>query len=94
MGLAGLWDEWKNRETGERIESCTMIITEPNLRAPASGIRNSEFRLFVLQTVYFGRADRVVRRPSGARAQSFPTKPIAEMDEWRRSFRESCIMAR
>jgi putative SOS response-associated peptidase YedK len=27
---AGLWDEWKNRETGERIKSCTMIITQPN----------------------------------------------------------------
>ena len=27
---AGLWDEWKNRETGERLKSCTMIITEPN----------------------------------------------------------------
>ena len=27
---AGLWDEWKNRETGERLKSCTMIVTEPN----------------------------------------------------------------
>jgi len=27
---AGLWDQLKNRETGERIKSCTMIITEPN----------------------------------------------------------------
>ena len=27
---AALWDEWKNRETGERIKSCSMIITEPN----------------------------------------------------------------
>jgi putative SOS response-associated peptidase YedK len=26
----GLWDEWKNRETGERLKSYTMIITEPN----------------------------------------------------------------
>jgi putative SOS response-associated peptidase YedK len=30
MTIAGLWDEWKNRETGERIKSCAMIITEPN----------------------------------------------------------------
>jgi len=30
LTIAGLWDEWKNRETGERIKSCTMIITEPN----------------------------------------------------------------
>jgi putative SOS response-associated peptidase YedK len=30
LTIAGLWDEWKNRETGERIKSCVMIITEPN----------------------------------------------------------------
>jgi putative SOS response-associated peptidase YedK len=29
LTVAGLWDEWKNRETGERIKSCAMIITEP-----------------------------------------------------------------
>jgi putative SOS response-associated peptidase YedK len=23
-------DEWSDRETGERLKSCTMIITEPN----------------------------------------------------------------
>jgi putative SOS response-associated peptidase YedK len=27
---AGLWDEWKDRATGERLKSCAMIITEPN----------------------------------------------------------------
>jgi putative SOS response-associated peptidase YedK len=30
LTVAGLWDQWKNKETGERIKSCTMIITEPN----------------------------------------------------------------
>ena len=30
LTAAGLWDEWKNRETGERLKSCTMIITQPN----------------------------------------------------------------
>ena len=30
LTAAGLWDEWKNRETGERMMSCAMIITEPN----------------------------------------------------------------
>jgi putative SOS response-associated peptidase YedK len=30
LTAAGLWDQWKNRETGERILSCTMIITQPN----------------------------------------------------------------
>jgi putative SOS response-associated peptidase YedK len=30
LTAAGLWDEWKNRETGERIKSCTMIVGEPN----------------------------------------------------------------
>jgi putative SOS response-associated peptidase YedK len=27
---AAIWDEWKDRATGERLKSCTMIITEPN----------------------------------------------------------------
>jgi putative SOS response-associated peptidase YedK len=30
LTIAGLWDEWKNKETGERLKSCTMIVTEPN----------------------------------------------------------------
>jgi putative SOS response-associated peptidase YedK len=30
LTTTGLWDEWKNRETGERVKSCTMIITGPN----------------------------------------------------------------
>ncbi len=30
LTAAGLWDEWKDRATGERVKSCTMIITEPN----------------------------------------------------------------
>jgi putative SOS response-associated peptidase YedK len=30
LTIAGLWDEWKNKETGERLKSCAMIITEPN----------------------------------------------------------------
>src|SRR5208282_5076339 len=30
LTVAGLWDEWKNRKTEERLKSCAMIITEPN----------------------------------------------------------------
>ena len=30
LTIAGIWDEWKNRKTGERLKSCAMIITEPN----------------------------------------------------------------
>src|SRR5689334_20548630 len=30
LTVAGLWDEWKNRETGERLKSCTTIVGEPN----------------------------------------------------------------
>jgi putative SOS response-associated peptidase YedK len=30
LTIAALWDQWKNKETGERIKSCAMIITEPN----------------------------------------------------------------
>src|SRR6266446_1735776 len=30
LTIASLWDEWKNRESGDRLKSCAMIITEPN----------------------------------------------------------------
>ena len=30
MAFAGLWDEWKDRTTGEKLRSCTMIVAEPN----------------------------------------------------------------
>lgn len=30
LSIAGLWDEWKDKEGGKVIRSCTMIITEPN----------------------------------------------------------------
>ena len=30
LTAAGLWDEWKNSETGEMLKSYTMVITEPN----------------------------------------------------------------
>ena len=30
LTAAGLWEEWKDRQSGERLKSCTMIVTEPN----------------------------------------------------------------
>jgi len=30
LTIAGLWDEWKDGETGEPLKSCTMIITSAN----------------------------------------------------------------
>lgn len=30
LTMAGLWDEWKDTETGEPLKSCTMIITTAN----------------------------------------------------------------
>jgi len=30
VGFAGLWEEWIDRETGECVESCTIITTEAN----------------------------------------------------------------
>jgi putative SOS response-associated peptidase YedK len=30
IGIAGIWDEWKDIETGESLRSCAMIITEAN----------------------------------------------------------------
>ena len=30
LTFAGLWDQWKNIETGESLKSCTIIITNAN----------------------------------------------------------------
>jgi putative SOS response-associated peptidase YedK len=30
LSFAGLWDRWKNPETGERVVSCTIIVTDAN----------------------------------------------------------------
>jgi putative SOS response-associated peptidase YedK len=30
ISIAGLWDAWKDIETGEKVKSCTMIITDAN----------------------------------------------------------------
>jgi len=30
LTIAGLWDEWRDKVSGETLKSCTMIITEPN----------------------------------------------------------------
>jgi putative SOS response-associated peptidase YedK len=30
LTIAGLWDEWKDKTSGETLKSCTMIITRPN----------------------------------------------------------------
>jgi putative SOS response-associated peptidase YedK len=30
LSVAGLWDNWKNCDTGETLRSCTMIVTEAN----------------------------------------------------------------
>jgi len=30
FGFAGLWERWKNRTTGETIQSCTIVTTTPN----------------------------------------------------------------
>jgi len=31
LSFAGLWDRWKNRETGEFVTSCTIIVTDANV---------------------------------------------------------------
>jgi putative SOS response-associated peptidase YedK len=30
LAIAGLWDEWQDKESGKPLKSCTMLITEPN----------------------------------------------------------------
>jgi putative SOS response-associated peptidase YedK len=33
LTFAGLWDVWKNRETGTALQSCTMVVTNANALA-------------------------------------------------------------
>ena len=33
LTMAGLWDEWKDIETGMNVLSCTMIVTNANALA-------------------------------------------------------------
>jgi putative SOS response-associated peptidase YedK len=33
LSIAGIWDEWKDPDTGKPLKSCTMMITEPNKTA-------------------------------------------------------------
>ncbi len=30
LSFAGLWDRWRNPETGESVMSCTIIVTDAN----------------------------------------------------------------
>lgn len=30
LNIAGIWDEWTDKETGQSLRSCSMVITEPN----------------------------------------------------------------
>jgi putative SOS response-associated peptidase YedK len=31
LSIAGIWDEWTNREDGSKLKSCAMLITTPNI---------------------------------------------------------------
>src|SRR4029453_11398783 len=33
LTMTGLWDEWKDRETGMNVLSCTMVVTNANALA-------------------------------------------------------------
>jgi putative SOS response-associated peptidase YedK len=33
LSFAGLWDRWKNPETGEFVTPCTIIVTAANARS-------------------------------------------------------------
>ena len=41
LTAAGLWDSWKNPETGEPLLSCALIITEPDTMVSRVHDRNA-----------------------------------------------------
>lgn len=56
LTAAGLWDEWKNRETGERLKSRTMIVGEPKRHSnprPHAGVFDGK----AIRAVAGSRAD-------------------------------------
>jgi hypothetical protein len=46
MVMAGLWDEWTDKKTGERVESCTMTRIIANFKA--NGRKCLRCRLWVI----------------------------------------------
>jgi putative SOS response-associated peptidase YedK len=67
LSFAGLWDRWKNPETGEPVISCTIIVTDAN--ALTRPIDNR-------MPVVLGKAD--IRRWLNGEAGSELLKPAAE----------------
>jgi hypothetical protein len=62
LSCAGLWDQWKNPETGEPVTSSTIIVAEANAGASpfrdkvhATGLEKSPKTLPSAQDGRFGR---------------------------------------
>jgi putative SOS response-associated peptidase YedK len=65
LTAAGLWDEWKNPETGERLKSCTMIVGEPNAFAAESHDRMPAFLTEAQFAPWLsGQAGAVILKPA------------------------------
>jgi putative SOS response-associated peptidase YedK len=44
LSIAGLWDRWRNPETGEPVISCTIIVTDANPLTRAQGRASKAWR--------------------------------------------------
>ena len=47
LAIAGLWETWTDRATGEVVESCTLLTTEANKIIVGNGLRTDETPLEV-----------------------------------------------
>ena len=75
LSFAGLWDRWKNPETGEPVTSCTIIVTDANaLTRPIHDRMPGGARSGGCQAV----AERRRRHRASQAGQSFLSRWVAQ----------------
>ena len=75
LTIAGLWDEWQNVETAEKLYSCTMMITKAN-----KFVRDFHDRMPVL--LASGQHERWLARDDGAMLNMFRPAPDDYLQVW------------
>src|SRR5260370_41609922 len=75
LSFAGLWDRWKNPETGEPVISCTIIVTDGRLAVTLSDLTIVLFSLFnFLRLIsYLPQIVRIARDKMGPPTISYAT---------------------
>jgi putative SOS response-associated peptidase YedK len=62
MVMAGLWEEWNDKKTGERVRSCTIITCRPNA---VIGTLHDRMPVILAERDWAGARRYSLRWPSG-----------------------------